>query len=331
MARWQSLAYYSGLENRRRLIAVQGFESLPRRQILKIKRGESVASITINSTTLTPASINNIYLQKANANYTCNATKPSNYQYTRDNTNSSGEGTIHTYKYSYSKLTYAWKFSDGSSSALSSGTHTFTSLSQGASNSIKANVDVSCTETLVHSWTTYTWVDNGDYEDQGKWVETDKVDANGKPIKEWKENWVWVSDWDLESESHEKTTTSNLKSSGSASATVYTRPGVFSDYNFVNNVNAIESSEGLTVKKVSNWCTHCGKFLSWSNQSNKYNAAENCKVSKGDLITAEWYNKCAKLCGCSTRVSNDQTKNNSLITAQVFKDLGAAISKNDIS
>ena len=32
MARWQSPAYCSGLENRRRLIAVQGFESLPRRQ-----------------------------------------------------------------------------------------------------------------------------------------------------------------------------------------------------------------------------------------------------------------------------------------------------------
>lgn len=33
MARWQSPAYCSGLENRRRLIAVQGFESLPRRQV----------------------------------------------------------------------------------------------------------------------------------------------------------------------------------------------------------------------------------------------------------------------------------------------------------
>ena len=32
MARWQSPAYCNGLENRRRLIAVQGFESLPRRQ-----------------------------------------------------------------------------------------------------------------------------------------------------------------------------------------------------------------------------------------------------------------------------------------------------------
>ena len=40
MARWQSPAYCSGLENRRRLIAVQGFESLPRRQIYG-EKGES--------------------------------------------------------------------------------------------------------------------------------------------------------------------------------------------------------------------------------------------------------------------------------------------------
>ena len=38
MARWQSPVYCNGLENRRRLIAVQGFESLPRRQIYGEKR-----------------------------------------------------------------------------------------------------------------------------------------------------------------------------------------------------------------------------------------------------------------------------------------------------
>lgn len=34
MAGWQSPAYCNGLENRRRLIAVQGFESLPRRHLI---------------------------------------------------------------------------------------------------------------------------------------------------------------------------------------------------------------------------------------------------------------------------------------------------------
>lgn len=114
-----------------------------------------------------------------------------------------------------------------------------------------------------------------------------------------------MSDWDLEvSEDDEETTTSDLESSGSASATVYTRPGIFSDYDFAENA-IIENDDGLTAEKVSDWCTHCGKFLSWKNQSDKYSDAENCKVSQGDWITATWYNTCAELCGCNTRVSNN--------------------------
>ena len=41
MARWQSPAYCSSLENYRRLIAVQGFESLPRRQVYG-EKGENM-------------------------------------------------------------------------------------------------------------------------------------------------------------------------------------------------------------------------------------------------------------------------------------------------
>jgi hypothetical protein len=76
----------------------------------------------------------------------------------------------------------------------------------------------------------------------------------------------------------------------------------------------------LSATKVSNWCAHAGKYLSWKYQENKYGTV-NCNVSLGDLITAEWYNKCAAAVDSSLRVNTGD-----LITADAFIKLGTAIS-----
>jgi hypothetical protein len=97
-------------------------------------------------------------------------------------------------------------------------------------------------------------------------------------------------------------------------------PGSFTDYNFSSGTIIQSSEEGLSASKVSNWCTHAGKYLSWKYQDNKYETV-NCNVSSGDLITAEWYNKCAAAVDSSLRVNTGD-----LITADAFIKLGAAIS-----
>lgn len=110
----------------------------------------------------------------------------------------------------------------------------------------------------------------------------------------------------------------------SDSVTVYTRPGTFTKF---SNITAGTTyiSDILTAENVTAWCNHCNKYLSWKNQTTS-TAANACKVNKNDFITATWYNKCAETCGISTRVSNDPTKSNSLITAECIKALGTAIS-----
>lgn len=99
----------------------------------------------------------------------------------------------------------------------------------------------------------------------------------------------------------------------------FEHPGTFDLFNFAPNV-MIESEDGLTAEKVDRWCDHCEKYLSWVSQTDMAGAADNCRVNSGDFITASWYNKCADLCGASHVAQND------LITAELFKALGAAIS-----
>jgi hypothetical protein len=97
---------------------------------------------------------------------------------------------------------------------------------------------------------------------------------------------------------------------------------VFLWYNFAKDT-IICSPAGLTAAKVELWCDHCEKYLSWKSQTDRAGAANGCKVNSGDLITADWYNKCADLCGVP------HVERNALITANLFRALGAAISKEE--
>ena len=102
----------------------------------------------------------------------------------------------------------------------------------------------------------------------------------------------------------------------------FPHPGAFLWYNFAKDT-IICSSAGLTAAKVDRWCDHCEKYLSWKSQTDRTGAADSCKVNSGDFITADWYNKCADLCGVPLVERND------LITADLFRALGAAISKEE--
>lgn len=131
--------------------------------------------------------------------------------------------------------------------------------------------------------------------------------------------------------------------------TIYTRPGQFSsvDNNFMNikQGETIQASTGLTAKSVEAWCTHCGKHLSWRDKTDRYNAANSCKVSSKDLITAKWYNSCAELCGLidvekektmrkTNKDYNDPNRvfaGKTLITAEIIKKLGTQISTKEIT
>ena len=102
----------------------------------------------------------------------------------------------------------------------------------------------------------------------------------------------------------------------------FEHPGIFTEFNFDANT-IICSENGLSAAKVDRWCNHCEKYLSWVSQTDMTDAASHCKVKSGDLITASWYNKCADLCGVS------HVEPNALITADLFRALGAAISKEE--
>ena len=274
------------------------------------------ASISINAVTLTPAGSSEIYLTTAKAAYSCSADAPQDTTSSKDDRDDQGAGTVSNYSWTYSELGYSWSFSGGGSGTSSSGSHTFQSLNQGSANTLTASVEVSCLETFTTTTTTYTWEDNGD------WVEKDtgQKDENGNPIKEK----VWEEDWVLVSESNTTVKQEIIEASGTASATVYTRPGIFTYYNFTSGT-IIESQEGLTALKVDNWCSHCGKYLSWLNQNNSYSAADDCKVSSGDLITTEWINKCRVL------IDLDEIDDDQVISTSLFESLGTAISIDDPS
>jgi len=65
---------------------------------------------------------------------------------------------------------------------------------------------------------------------------------------------------------HQRTRDYTLKTE-TASIVVYTRPGVFSEFDGSKDqlINAV-----ITSTSAANWNTHCGKYLSWKNQASKY-------------------------------------------------------------
>ena len=253
-------------------------------------------------------------------------------------------GTIITDIYSYDDFSYSWYFTpDSTWGDLEYGTHTFSQLNAGMPNRISGFLTASCIETHTRE------------------IYTEKLELIGYDVKEYppiwdivgenedgtpKYDWItpapdYIPKYDIVSKTEEITLgydTSEITTE--VFDTVYTRPGIFSDYNFIKDVTIITSKEdGLSVERVDRWCNHCGKYLSWKEQEDKYSAADFCKIiveedSLSPFISAEWYNQCGELCGLIdknnpddlNRVSNNPNKKNSLITAEVFIKLGKAIS-----
>lgn len=190
--------------------------------------------------------------------------------------------------YLYEYNTPKYSWTGSFTSFNQSGIKTINNLVIGALNTISVSVKFSCDR------------------DKYKWDEEEK-------------KWIYLNTYQY------------LIDSQTLTLSVYTHPGNFTDYNFSSTIT-ITSNQGLTVRKVNNWLNHCEKYLKWKNQSElnstTINKIAQCRVKADDIITASWYNKCAELCNCSTRVSSNQNNSNSLITVQIFKDLGKAISYN---
>lgn len=265
-----------------------------------------IASVTLTS----PEDTADIGINKAKISGSCSQVTAPAPAYSADNLKK------YTYGNSRSEVEYVWTFYlNGSYDETQdeedrSVTYKPTELKTGAANSIYARVQGYCTE--------YTY----------------KRATVDDP---------WPS-----SHSSEKLVAAG-SSTKSNTITIYTRPGQFSnvDNNFMNikQGETIQASTGLTAKSVEAWCTHCGKHLSWRDQTNRYSAANSCKVSSKDLITAKWYNSCAELCGLiDVEEEEKQRKTNknyndpnrvfagqTLITAEIIKKLGTQISTKEIT
>lgn len=215
-----------------------------------------------------------------NSNKNVSSTTATIYYYCDGTLPETDENIAGTRQYRYNTPSYSWTIK-GISTSRKSGSVSVSGLTQGAANTIRATVTLTCDRDK------YVWDD-----EKGWWI----YDSTS----------IYTVD----------TETTTL--------TVYTRPGTFTKF---SNITAGTTyiSDILTTENVTAWCNHCNKYLSWKNQTTS-TAANSCKVNKNDFITAAWYNKCAETCGISTRVSNDPTKSNSLITAECIKALGTAIS-----
>lgn len=269
----------------------------------------------------------NITTTIARLEYGCSVSRSENSGYSVDNRKNS-IGEYIEYTYSHGVTNYKWEFSLGSTkntSTSQSNSYTY-AISPGTSYAFNASLTVSFGVAKYKQVTIYKYVNKLD-KDNNPIPELDengdpKVDENGDPvyeqeIKGFPQQAVWDSGW-------------TVSDTEDISYNIYTPPTVFTDYNF-NKDTIIQSSEGLSTIKVSKWCTHAGKYLSWKDQEDRYNDANYLKVieyfgEEKPVITAAWYNDCAELVGCTTRVSNKHNQADSLITAQIFKDLGAAIS-----
>ena len=129
-----------------------------------------------------------------------------------------------------------------------------------------------------------------------------------------------------------KVTTAGAEQTVEVSISVYTRPGPFTDYIFAADTTIESDPDGLTAEKVDKWITHCNAFNNWFNQpssgDDESDVGPNCKVSRGDYITASWYNKCVEAIADQSKRPDKVTggSEGTIITTNVFKALGDAIS-----
>lgn len=105
---------------------------------------------------------------------------------------------------------------------------------------------------------------------------------------------------------------------------VYTRPGVFTGFDGSRDQLI---NEVINSTSAANWNTHCGKYLSWKNQASKYGTV-TVAFPSGQLITAAWFNSLRTACGATEAQVPVAVRDQTLITADIFKKLGAAISKS---
>ena len=243
----------------------------------------------------------------------------------------------HIGSYTLNTIEYEWKFQDSKSEIRNSQSGTYNydykNVSTGEKCDLLAECTISATET--DRWYTYHYIWKPVMKEVIVGYEKDEndnfiLDENEQQIPiiiEVIDYYEAILD---ETTGPHSSTTPVESITATTYAQVYTPPTAFTDYNFSKDT-IIQSSEGLSATKVSNWCTHAGKYLSWRDQKDRYDDANFLKVidyfkEEKPIITAAWYNDCADLVGCMTEVSNDHSQANSLITAQIFKDLGAAIS-----
>lgn len=250
-------------------------------------------SITIGSLTLTDPTRSQMQETTAdNVAYSCSASTPSP-TYT---------DTLEIY---YGSLSYEWSFSDGGSAGGASGSHTFTGLPKGSPVTLTARVTVRCVKTVR----TRYWITDG--------YNFPITNEDGSTSYIWIDTSHW-SEW--------STTTTNIHASSSVSQDANTHPGKCTAFSSLQAGQIIE--EALTPGKVGEWCTHCGKWLSWKHQANRYSDADSCTVNSKAWITADWYNNCVRVAEAGDVCSMvSGGPNGTIIAASLFHDLDAAISR----
>lgn len=225
---------------------------------------------------------------------------------------------------SYKDLNYKWTPLP-SGNVVNKGSATeelhWTSLTRKSQNAISTQVEVTCT--------TVTWpqkqsrnVTQKNYE---IWENHERVeDYYYDPSYD-----SWPSTWSDNGSSTETKPTCS-ETATSESINIWTRPGLFTDFNFSQDT-IIQSSAGLTAEKVDNWINHCNAYAHWYNQNNTNVTSVACKVSTNDLITADWYNACVDACVDPLTKPSYVTggPNGTIITTEIFAALSAAISKDD--
>lgn len=210
---------------------------------------------------------------------------------------------------------YRWTFNGNSASSINNDDYTISGLTQKSKNSIICKLTVSATQ--IYRSVSQKWKAKlvqtrgavGEYE----WIK------DGDPVYGIKQNISLV----FSSGENEKT----------VNIDVYTRPGLFLDYNFTADT-IIESQEGLTAQKVSNWIDHCNAYNHWYNQTDTDAIDEEsiCHVNTNDIITAAWYNACVdaiQTAGGTPPLKVIGGASGTIITASVINALGTAISKDD--
>ena len=234
---------------------------------------------------------------------------------------------------SYTDLSFTWVFfvnsvQTGQSANGPSGSANISGLNYGSKNSISAKLKVNCKKTSQSQYCTKEWDEGSIYTRPSTEISWEEVIANPltQPTPYDSEPYAEYGDW---INYGDPVITLGAAEAEKSTNTVYvrTRPGVFSRYDFSSGT-IIESSDGLTAEKVSDWISHCNKFAHWYNQNDTDVTNSQCQATTGEIITANWYNACRNVCADeNTRPA--QISSGAIITASSIEALGTAISKGD--